>query len=188
MNTGTKVALGVGLGFLVLVGSTVGYVVSSKFTGSTYEQSIFAQDESMQNTWAAVGKELKMAGFTVKSGSKLSLDKIKAQADRYKNDSGAMMKWITEAQPAASADLHAKFMDIISKGYAREESKQLSKISVVQEYRTWRTSTMKGTIGVMVFNFPSEKAKKIEDRIITTKEVKQTWETGEDEVSDPFAS
>ena len=187
MSTTRKVVIGLVLSFILVIGGGFGYVINSKFTGNTFEQGLFAQDEAMQNTWASVGKELKMAGFTVKSGSKLSLDKIKAQADRYKNDSGAMMKWITEAQPAASADLHAKFMNIITKGYAREEARQLSKISYVQEYRKWRTASTQGFVANVFFKFPSEKAKKIEARIITTKEVKSTWETGEDEVKDPFA-
>jgi len=47
---------------------------------------------------------------------------------------------------------------------------------------------MKGSIAVAIFSFPSDEVKKIEDRIITTKTVKKTWETGEDEVSNPFSS
>jgi len=188
MSTGVKVVIGAVLSLLLLVGGTVGYVMSAKFTGERFEQSVLAQDEAMQNVWAAVDKELKMSGFTVKQGSKFSIDKIKAQAERYKNDQGAMMKWVQEAQPGADEKLYSKFMDIISKAYAREESQQKSKISVVQEYRTWRKASLKGTIGVALFNFPSKEVKEIEDRIITTKKTKKTWETGEDEVSDPFAS
>lgn len=185
MSSTVKIVIGIVLSFMLLIGGTAGYVVSAKFAGETFEVGILAQDESMQNTWAAVGKELKMAGFTVKSGDKFSIDKIKAQAERYKNDSGTMMKWIQEAQPGATEQTRVKFMNIITKGYAREEAKQLSKISYVQEYRTWRKASMKGSIAVAIFSFPSPEVKKIEDRIITTKEVKKTWISGEHTAVDP---
>ena len=77
-------------------------------------------------------------------------------------------------------------MNTIEKIYAKKEARQLSKISVVQEYRTWRKASLKGSIAVALFSFPSDKSKKIEDRIISTKETKQTWDTREDTTENPF--
>jgi len=182
----SKLAIGILLSLVLLIGGTIGYVVSAKFTGETYEQSIFAQDESMQNTWGQMEGMMKMAGFTVKNYGETFIKTLEANAKRYENDKGGMMKWVQEARSQMSENAHLKFMGIVEKVYAKKEARQLSKISVVQEYRTWRKASMKGTIGVMVFNFPSDKAKIIEDRIISTKATKKTWETGEEETTNPF--
>jgi hypothetical protein len=188
MSSGAKIAIGIVLGLVLLVGGTVGYIMSAKFTGERYEQSVLAQDESMQNTWGQMEQLLKMQGFTVKNYGETFIKSLKANAERYANDKNAMMKWLQEARSQMSEKAHTKLMETMEKVYAKKEARQLSKISVVQEYRTWRSATLKGTIGVALFNFPSEKVKKIEDRIISTKQTKQTWETGEEEVKDPFAS
>jgi len=186
MKTSTKVIIGIVLSLFLLIGGTVGYIFSAKFTGEIYEQSIFAQDESMQNTWGMMENTLKMQGFTVKNYGETFIKSIKANAIRYENDKGGMMKWVQEASSQMSPETHTKFMNTIEKVYAKKEARQLSKISVVQEYRTWRKASFKGMIGSSLFNFPSEKAKKIEDRIISTKNTKKTWETGEDTTTNPF--
>jgi len=186
VSSTTKIVIGVVLSFMLLIGGTIGYVVSAKFTGETFEQSIFAQDESMQNTWGMMEQTLKMQGFAVKNYGETFIKTLEANAKRYENDKGGMMKWVQEAKSQMSDKAHTTFMATVEKVYAKKEARQLSKISVVQEYRTWRAASMKGTIGVMLFNFPSEKAKKIEDRIISTKGTKKTWETGEDVAEDPF--
>ena len=186
MSKGAKIAIGVVLSFLLLIGGTIGYVVSAKFTGETFEQSIFAQDESMQNTWGMMEQTLKMQGFTVKNYGETFIKTLEANAKRYENDKGGMMKWVQEARSQMSDKAHLTFMQTIEKVYAKKEARQLSKISVVQEYRTWTKASMKGTIATMVFNLPSDKATKIMDRIISTKQTKKTWETGEDVAEDPF--
>ena len=186
MSKTTKVVLGVVIAFVILVGGTIGYIFSAKFTGERYEQSVFAQDESMQNTWAMTQNTLKMSGVTVKNYGETFIKSLEANAKRYENDKGGMMKWVQEAKSQMSPDLHSKFMNTIEKIYAKKEARQLSKISVVQEYRTWRKASLKGSIAVALFSFPSDKSKKIEDRIISTKETKQTWDTREDTTENPF--
>ena len=188
MNKGTKIGIGLFLGFTLTVGGAAAYVISAKFTAERYEQSVFAQDESMQNTWGQMQNLLKMQGFTVKNYSKTFIKSIEANAKRYENDKGGMMKWVQESKSQMSDKAYLTLMQTIEKVYAKKEARQLSKISVVQEYRTWRTASMKGLIATSFFNFPSAKDKKIEDRIISTKQTKETWKTGEDEAKDPFAS
>jgi hypothetical protein len=188
MSTGSKIIIGIVLSFILIIGGTISYVLSAKFTGETFEQSVLAQDGSMQNTWGQMDELLKMQGFTVKNYGETFIKSIKANAERYQNDSGGMMKWVQEAKSQMSDTAHLQLMNTIKKAYVKKEARQLSKISVVQEYRTWRKASLKGTIGVALFSFPSEKVKKIEDRIISTKEVKKTWETGEEVTKDPFAS
>ena len=186
MSKGAKIAIGVALSFLLVIGGIIGFVVSAKFTGERYEASILAQSESMENTWGQVQGELQMAGFTVKNYGDTFIKTLEANAKRYENDKGGMMKWVQEASSQMSPDTHKNFMTIISKSYAKKEARQLSKISKVQEYRTWRKSSLKGVVGVAIFSFPSEKVKKIEDMIISTKDTKKTFETGMKETKNPF--
>lgn len=186
MTKTTKIVLGVSLGSVFLLVSTVGYVVSAKFTGEKFEQSLFAQDESMQNTWAMTQQQLQMSGVTVKNYGETFIKSLEANAKRYENDKNAMMKFVQEAAGVMSPDLHKQLMVSIEKVYTKKEAAQKSKISVVQEYRTWRNASLKGTIGTIVWNFPSEKALKIEDRIISTKETKETWQTSEDTTVELF--
>jgi len=186
MSTTAKIVIGVVLSLFLLIGGTVGYMFSAKFTSETYEQAVFAQDEGMQNTWGMMENTLKMQGFTVKNYGKTFIKTLEANAKRYENDKNAMMKWVQEAKSQMSDKAYTKFMDTIEKVYAKKEARQLSKISVVQEYRTYLNASLKGTVAKALFNYPTEKAKKIMDRIISTKQTKKTWESGEDVVEDPF--
>ena len=106
MSKTTKVVLGVVIAFVILVGGTIGYIFSAKFTGERYEQSVFAQDESMQNTWAMTQNTLKMSGVTVKNYGETFIKSLEANAKRYENDKGGMMKWVQEAKSQMSPDLH----------------------------------------------------------------------------------
>lgn len=187
MTTGTKIVLGAVISLFLIIGGTVGYVFSAKFTAETKEQSVYAQDESMQSTWGMMEQTLKMQGFTVKAYGKTFIDSIKANAERYANDKGGMMKWVQEAQSQMSPAAHTKFMDTIEKVYAKKEAKQLSKISVVQDYRTFLNGSFKGMVAKGFFDYPTAKATKIMDRIITTKGTTKTWETGvEEEAVNPL--
>ena len=186
MSSTAKIVIGVVLSLVLLIGGTVGYIFSAKFTGERYEQAIFAQDETMQNTWAQTANQMKMGGLTVKNFTEHDLKKMEIAMQRYADKPQMMMVWAKEQGNNLTPVLHQKLMDTVDKIAAAKIAKQDSKISVVQEYRTWRTASFKGTIGTMLFSFPSEKAKAIEDRIITNKQTKQTWISGEDEVSNPF--
>lgn len=186
MSKTTKIILGLFLSFLLLIGGIVGYVISAKFTAERFEQSVFAQDESMQNTWAMMEQTLKTQGFTVKNYSEEFIKSIAANAKRYENDKGGMMKWIQESKNQMSPDAFIKLMDTVEKVYAKKEARQKSKISVVQSYRTFTNASIKGTVSTTFFNYPTDKAQKIMDRIISTKTTKSTWETSEDKTINPF--
>jgi len=186
MSKTTKIILGFALSFILLIGGIVGYVISAKFTAERYEQSVFAQDESMQNTWSQMSQSLEMAGFTVKNYSEEFIKSIKANAVRYANDKNSMMKWVQESKNQMSPEAHKKFMDTIEKVYAKKEARQASKISVVQSYRTFLNASIKGTIASSFFNYPTDKAEVIMKRIISNKSTKQAWDTGIEETKNPF--
>jgi len=186
MSKTTKIILGVFLSFVLLIGGTTGYVMSAKFTAERFEQSILAQDESMQNTWGAMENELKMQGFTVKNYSSEFIKGLETSIKRYSNNKNLLMQMVNESSNSLTPELHKKLMNTIEKVYAKKEARQLSKISVVQEYRTYLKASLKGTLASSIFNYPTDDVHKIMKRIISTKQTKQTWETGNDEVKDPF--
>lgn len=186
MSNGLKVFIGVMLVFFVMIGGTVAYVMSAKFTAEKFEQSIYAQDESMQNVHGAMQNSLQTEGLTVKNYTESDIEKMKVAIQRYADKPNLMTQFAQESNNGLSPELHAKFMTSVSKFYAKWEATQASKISVAQEYRTYLKATMKGSISSALFNYPTEKATTIMDRIISTKETKTTWQTGNAEVIDPF--
>jgi len=181
MSNGAKVGLGIFMVFMVVVVGGALYVNSAYDTAGTKENAVIAQDESMQSTWGMTEQTLKMSGVTVKNYGATFIKTLEANAKRYENDKGAMMKFVNEAKSQMSPELHSRFMTTIEKVYAKKESKQLSKISVVQDYRDFINFSMKGKIAKAFFDYPSAKATKIMDRIISTKATKSTWVSGEDQ-------
>lgn len=186
MSTGLKIVLAIVMTLIILVGAPIAYVVSAKFTAAKYENAVVAQDENMQNVHSAMKNALKLEGFTVKNYTQSDIHKMEVAIQRYANKPNLMMQWAQESNNGLSPALHEKFMNSIEKFYAKWEATQKSKISVVQEYRDFLSSSVKGAIASGLFNYPTAKAKTIMDRIISSKETKQTWATGEDTVSDPF--
>jgi len=186
MSKGITIAIGVVCMMVLVIGGSIGYVLSSKFTAEKFEQSIYAQDENMQNVHASMKNALKMQGFTVKNYTESDIKKMEVAIQRYANKPNLMMQWAQESNNGLSPELHSKFMDAVEKFYAKWEVTQKSKISVAQEYRTYLKATVKGSIASMLFNYPTDKAEEIMERIISSQETKTTWDTGMDKVTDPF--
>lgn len=186
MSSAVKIGLGTFIGLIIIVIGIGAYVISAKFTAERFEQAIVAQDEQMQNVWGMMEGSLKMSGFTVEKYGKDFIDSIKANAIRYENDQGSMMKWVKESQSQLSSEAYTKFQDLIEKAYLKKEMAQTSKISISQEYRTFINASIKGTISKLIFNYPTEKATTIMDRVISTSETKETWAKGIEEVKNPF--
>lgn len=178
--------LGIVLAVLLTIGGLIGYVVSAKFAAERFEQSIVSSDESMQNTWGQMQQTLEMQGFTVQDYGETFINTIKANAVRYENDKGGMMKWVQEAQSQMSPEMHSKFMDTIEKTYAKKEAVQKQKISISQEYRTFLKASIKGTVAGVVFSYPTQKSTEIMDRIISTNETKEAWVKGVETAKNPF--
>lgn len=186
MSSGAKVAIGMLLIVIVIVGGIFGYLMNAKFTAETFEQSIYAQDENMQNVHGAMQNSLQLEGLTVKNYTESDIQKMKVAIERYADKPNLMMQFAQESNNGLSPELHSKFMTSVQKFYAKWEATQASKISVAQEYRTFIKASMKGSVASALFNYPTEKANTIMDRIISTKETKTTWQTGNAEVIDPF--
>lgn len=186
MSTGIKVTIGVVLMMFLVVGGSVMYVLGAKFTAERYEQSIYAQDENMQNVHASMKNSLKLQGLTVKNYTESDIKKMEVAIKRYADKPNLMMQWAQESNNGLSPALHEKFMVAVEKFYAKWEVTQKSKISVAQEYRTFLKASIKGTVAGVIFNYPTDKVQTIMDRIISSAETKATWDTGEDVVDDVF--
>lgn len=188
MSKSLMAVIGIVIMLVVICGGAIAYVLSAKFTAEGYEQSIYAQDENMQNVHSSMKNALKMQGFTVKNYTESDIKKMEVAIQRYADKPQLMMQWAQESNNGLSPALHEKFMDAIEKFYVKWERTQGSKISVAQEYRTYLKATIKGSISTMIFNYPTEKAKTIMDRIISSKDTKNAWDTGEDEAIDVFGN
>ena len=181
MSTTLKVVIGLIVSLFLIVGGTIGYAFSAKFAAEKKEVAIFAQDESMQNTWAMTSNQMKMGGLTLKNFTETDLKKMEIAMKRYADKPNLMMVWAKEQGNTMTPALHAKFMDTIDKIAASKMKTQLSKISVVQEYRAFLNGSFKGQVAQMMGTYPSAKAQKIMDRIISNSKTKETWKTGNDE-------
>jgi len=177
------------LAALALIGVfIVGFFISARFAAERYEETVIARDQSMQNVWSMTQQAMEMEGFTTKDFSQTFIDGIKAQANRYENDTGGMMKWVKEAASQLTPEVHVAFMKSLDKIFTKKEMSQKNKISSSQDYKTWLKTTIKGSAAKYILRYPSKEANTIMSRVIVTKKTKETWETGIEEVSNPFGN
>jgi hypothetical protein len=187
MSNGLKIGLGIFLAIVVFLGGIIAFVFSAKFTAHEFETSVIAQSRSMENTWGQMEQQLKMSGFTVQNYGETFIKSLEANAKRYENDKGAMMKWVQEAAGVMSPDMHKKFSDSIEKAYAKKEARQLNKIAVSEQYERFLGNSIKGMVATTVWSYPTPEVKKIMKTIVSTTEAKSAIETGiEKEVKNPF--
>jgi len=187
MSNGIKVGLGIALMLVVLIGGSISYVFSAKFTANNFEASIKAQSQSMENTWGQMEQQLQMAGFATKDYGDKFIATVKAQAERYANDKNTMMKWVQESASQMSPAMHQKFVTIVEKSFAKKEMKQDSKIAVVEQYNKFLGGGFKGMIATSMWNYPTAETKKIMVTIVSTKGAKTAISTGiEADVKNPF--
>ena len=184
MKTWVKVLIGIGIAGLV-IGAPIAYVVSAKFTAAKLENAVVASSEEMQNVHGLT-EQLKMQGLTVKNFSETDIKKMELAIKRYEDKPQQLMQWVQENGNQFSPELHSKFMDATERYFVKWRASQKSKISIVQSYRNYLDSSVKGFIATSLFNYPSDKAQKIMDMIIAAESTKQTFETGVMKMESPF--
>ncbi len=189
MSTTVKAAIATVLILVSLIGGATLYVFGAKFTAHDYEVSVKSAFKSMESTWGMMEQSLKMQGFTVKNYGETFIKTLEANAKRYENDKGAMMKWVQEAKSQMSPEMHLKFATSIEKAYAKKEAKQATKIAIDEQYEKFLGNSFKGAIATSVWNYPTPAIKKIMDTVVSTKGAKTAMKTGiEAEATDPFAN
>jgi len=72
----------------------------------------------------------------------------------------------------------------ISRTTSKFENTQKTKISVSQEYRTFINASVKGMIVGSFFNYPTQKAQTIMDKIVQTADTKEVIDSGVDKAVD----
>jgi len=187
MSTGVKVMLGCFLGFLVLFGSIFGYGISAKFEAAKYENGIEAIYTDMQNVYAnSIVQTLKSKADVVGQYKGDLLEVVKANMERYKNDQNLVFKAIKEqAGLNIDASMYKDLQKSIDIGYTKFENSQRDKIDRVRVYKNFLDGSVKGSIAKLL-GYPSDKAKEIMEKLISNKDAKKTFATGEMEDLDLF--
>lgn len=187
MSSGIKIMLGVVLSVLVVIGLTVGYVISAKFEASKYENGIEAIYTDMQNVYAnSIVQTLKAKAEVVGQYKGDLLEVVKANMERYKNDQNLMFKAINEqAGLNIDSSMYKDLQKSIEIGYTKFENSQRDKIDRVRVYKNFLDGSVKGSIA-KILGYPSDKAKEIMEKLISNKDAKKTFSTGEMEDLDLF--
>ena len=181
MSRGAKIGIGAVIAIVVLLVSLVGYIVSAKFTAQKHENGIVAIDKNMQNVHSSVNKILTTSGLTVKNFGNTKINAIKESIKKYSDKPKMMMMWVKENPQNITSKVWEKFQDQVEKQYTKFEMEQKMKISMVQAYNDYLTTTVKGSLfSSGLWDYPKADTKKIMDRVIKTQDTADTWETGID--------
>ena len=186
MTKGSIVTLSVIGAIVLVILICVGSIVGVNNNCVSMENGIFASFEQMQNVNGALVNKVKSSGFTVQNYSKTFIKGIEANIKRYANDKNLLMKWVQESQAQSpNPEIWTKLQDTIEAGYTEFEASQRDKIDRVRIYRTY-TKVFPNVIFANMFGFPTKKATDIMDKIISTKDTKKTFTTGEMDSVNPF--
>ena len=186
MTKGTKIAIGSVVGVLATIIIIFAYFISAKFKAEEFEASSKSRYEQMENIHGSLTQALAMEGFTVKNYGKTFIDTIDAGVKRYADKPQLMMQWVQEQRQAFPPDVHTKFMASIERFYTKWEISQKNKISVVQEYRKFLNASVKGAIAKGFFSYPTKEVQEIMDKVISSKDTKETFKAGVMKAVDPF--
>ena len=187
MAKSTKIILGLFLGFILTIGLTIGWIVSIKFQAGTFENTIVASNQNLQNVHSSVNKILTSSGITVKNFGETKIKAIQASIAKYADKPQLMMMWIKENDQQIDSKLWENFQKQIEVQYTKFEMAQTNKISKVQEYRNFLDNTVRGNVAQLVWSYPRAETLAIMNQVIMTGDSKETFETGIDKAVDVFS-
>jgi len=169
------------IGIIAVVVLGMSYSYYNTFNGKEIE--INAVDKDMQNVHASIYKQMKAQGMSVEKYGQMVIDALKVSMNgRYgKDGSQAAMQWIKEQNPSIDPKMFKKLQQIIEAGYNKFEAVQRKKIDMTAKYEKVATN-LPGVIFAKVMGFPRKPFSEL-GRIITSKETKQDFASGE--LSDP---
>jgi hypothetical protein len=186
MSIATKLVLGFMILMIIGVVGIVSYVISAKFTANEFETSITYSDKDNQNIYSNMNKIMDASGLTVQNYGDTKIKAIQEEVKRYADKPALMAQFVKENPQQIDSKIWEKFMDMYEKNTVAIQNAQTSRLSKAQEYQTWLGSTGKGFIAGTVFNYPTPECKKTMERVIETKQTKDTWETGIDQTPRAF--
>lgn len=187
MSKGVKIAIGLFLGFLLLVVSIAGFLWSAKVQAGKMENGIIAIYEDMQNVYAnSIIQTLEAKGKVTKQYKEDLIEVVKANMLRYQNDQQLMFKAVAEsANLTLTPDLYKDLSKSVEVGYKTFESSQRSKIDRVRAFKDYLDNSIKGQVS-KIFGYPTEKVKFIMEQLITNPNTTKTFATGKMEQVDIF--
>lgn len=184
MQKGTKIIIGLMLGFILTIGLTVAWIISIKFQAGTFENQIVASNQNLQNVHSSVNKILTSSGITVKNFGETKIKAIQASIAKYADKPQLMMMWIKENDQQIDSKLWENFQKQIEVQYTKFEMAQTLKISKSQEYRNFLDNTVRGNIANVVWSYPRAETLAIMNQVIMTEDSKETFSTGIDKPID----
>ena len=187
MAKSTKIILGLFLGFILTIGLTIGWIVSIKFQAGTFENTIVASNQNLQNVHSSVNKILTSSGITVKNFGETKIKAIESAVQRYADKPQLMMQWIQENPQQIDSKLWENFQKQIEVQYTKFEMSQTLKISKTQEYKNFLDNTVRGNVAQLVWSYPRAETLAIMNQVIMTGDSKETFETGIDKSVDVFS-
>lgn len=187
MQKGTKIILGLMIGFIITIGLTIAWVVSIKFAAGTFENQIVASNQNLQNIHSSVNKILTSSGITVKNFGETKIKAIKESIARYADKPQLMMQFVQENPQQIDSKLWENFQKQIEVQYTKFEMEQKSKISKTQEYKNFLDNTIRGNVAQLVWSYPRAETLAIMNQVIMTGDSKETFETGIDKAVDVFS-
>ena len=119
MAKSTKIILGLFLGFILTIGLTIGWIVSIKFQAGTFENTIVASNQNLQNIHSSVNKILTSSGITVKNFGETKIKAIESAVQRYADKPQLMMQWIQENPQQIDSKLWENFQKQIEVQYTK---------------------------------------------------------------------
>lgn len=179
--------IGISSAVIILIAIVLTILVSNYNSMINQEASIKAEWQNMESVLGnLITNKIKVMAAGTKDYSKTYIAGIAAQAERYKNDSGLMMKMITEAQSSAPApEVWTNVQNAVSDAYDQFALDQKQKIDKVAAYDAY-TKRFPTTLIAGMFGFPSPEIKKIMGMVVSTKQAKAAMESGEFNPDDPF--
>ncbi len=179
--------IGITVIVLLLLAGVFAWGISIYNSMINQEASIKAEWQNMESTLGnIISNKIKVMAAGTKDYSKTYIAGIAAQAERYKNDSGLMMKMITEAQSSAPApEVWTNVQNAVSDAYDQFALDQKQKIDKVAAYTAY-TQRFPAVIVASIAGFPSPEITKIMGMVVSTKAAKAAMESGEFNPEDPF--
>ncbi len=178
MQTITKVFLAISATIVIIVLATVIGIYNIVKTCNENEVQIEAYWQEMQNVNAGLVNKIKSSGKITANYKNSMIEMLDTYMKKYSNDSNLVMKWANEAQTLyPDASMWKDLMKLIESEYTSFQISQKDKIDVVRNYKRYLADPIHSMVA-SAFGKPSEKAKKIMDMVITTKETQSTFETG----------
>lgn len=184
MQKGTKIIIGLMVGFILTIGLTIGWLISIKFQAGTFENEIVATNQNLQNIHSSVNKILTSSGITVKNFGETKIKAIKESIARYADKPQLMMQMINENPQQIDSKLWENFQKQIEVQYTKFEMEQKLKISKSQEYKNFLDNTVRGNVANVVWSYPRAETLAIMNQVIMTEDSKETFETGIDKPID----